>query len=150
MNTFTDSDTISEEAENDGTNGTIYAHDDLTINGSGTLNINGNYYHGIKAKDDLTIAGGTVNITAAQDGIHVNNDFAAGGAVITVTAGDDGIHADDSIYIESGAITIDKCYEGFEASTIEVAGGDIIVYPSDDGFNANGKSVRQGVSPVRR
>lgn len=145
VNTFTDSDSISEEAENDGTNGTIYAHDDLTINGSGTLNINGNYYHGIKAKDDLTITGGTINITAAQDGIHVNNDFATAGATITVTTGDDGIHADDGIYIESGTITIDKCYEGIEASTIEVAGGDITIYPSDDGFNANGIDSSMGM-----
>ena len=145
VNTFTDSDSISEEAENDGTNGTIYAHDDLTINGSGTLNINGNYYHGIKAKDDLTITGGTINISAAQDGIHVNNDFATANAVIGITSGDDGIHADDSVYIESGTLTINECYEGIEASTIEVAGGDITVYPSDDGFNANGIDSSMGM-----
>ncbi len=145
VNVFTGGESVSDEAEEDGTNGVIYAHDDLTINGSGTLTINGSYYHGIKAKDDLTIAGGVISITVPQDGIHVNNDFSFANATLTISAGDDGIHADEDIYVESGTVLINECYEGMEASTIEIAGGDVTVYPDDDGFNANGVDSMMGM-----
>ena len=47
-----------------GRNGAIFARDDLTINGSGSLTVTGAYHHGISAKDDLVITGGTVAVSA--------------------------------------------------------------------------------------
>ena len=52
---------FSDSAVADGTGGTIFAHDDLTINGSGSLTIVSGYKHGIDANDDLVITGGTIN-----------------------------------------------------------------------------------------
>ena len=142
-NTLTSGAEYSEEAIEDGTGGTIYAHDDLTINGTGSLAIEASYQHGIEANDDLTITGGTITITAPQDGINVNESFHYKDAALTIESGDDGIHAGADVYIESGAINIDKCYEGIEGLTIEVAGGDVTVYAEDDGLNANGTIAGQ-------
>ena len=132
--------TYSETALDDNTGGVIFAHDDLTINGSGSLAIVANYKHGVDANDDLKITGGTITITCPQDGLHVNDSFRLANASLTIAAGDDAIHSDTDIYIESGTLLITECYEGVEAPVIEVAGGDILIYPTDDGFNANGGS----------
>lgn len=143
-NTFTSGDTYSEEALADNTGGTIYAHDDLTINGTGNLTITAGYKHGIDANDSLVITGGNITITAPQDGIHVNDGFSFTSAHLTIDSGDDGIHSDTFIYTESGVILVNSCYEGLEAKTIDIAGGDITIYPTDDGINANGDTTTNG------
>ena len=128
----------SEAALADGTSGVIYAHDDLTINGRGSLTLTAGYRHGITAKDDLTITGGTLTITAPQDGLHVNDTFCLTGAALTITAGDDAIHADSEIDILGGSLMISDCYEGLEAVVIRMYDGDVTIYARDDGLNANG------------
>ena len=143
-NTFTSCDTYSEEALADNTGGAIYAHDDLTINGTGNLTITAGYKHGIDANDSLVITGGNISITAPQDGIHVNDGFSFTSANLTIDAGDDGIHSDTFIYTEGGTILVNSCYEGLEAKTIDIAGGDITIYPTDDGINANGGATTNG------
>ncbi len=137
-NRFTSGADYSAAALEDGTGGAIFAHDDLTINGSGSLTVTANYKHGIDANDSLVVTGGTITVTAPQDGIHVNDSFRFRGADLTVRAGDDAIHSDGELYVESGTILIPECYEGLEAVTVHIAGGDVTVYPSDDGINANG------------
>jgi len=130
----------SAEAIEDGTGGTIYAHDDLTINGSGTLGIVAEYKHGIECNDSLTVTGGIISITAPQDGIQVNDDFNFTGARLTMEVGDDAIHSDTAINIDGGIILISDCYEGLESPQINVTDGEITIWPEDDGFNANGGS----------
>ena len=130
----------SEAALAGKTGGTIFARDDLTINGGGSLTVVANYKHGVDANDDLVIAGGTVSVTAPRDGLHVNDSFRMREASVSIAAGDDGVHSDTDIYIESGTLLISSCYEGIEALRVEIAGGDITIYPTDDGINANGGS----------
>ena len=140
-NTLSGGDTYSEAAINDGAEAVIFSHDDLTINGSGSLTITADYKHGIKANDDLAIAGGTVNITAKQDALHVNEDAALVNTGLTITAGDDAVTTEGTIHIDNSDILINECYEGLEAENINVYSGNIEIYPSDDGFNAAGGST---------
>ena len=130
----------SAEALADNAGGTIYAHDDLTINGSGKLTVLSPGKHGIDANDELVITGGVISIEAAEDAIHANEGVRLQGMELTVTAGDDGIHCDTGIVIAGGTIFMPSCYEGIEAKTIEIWDGEITIYPEDDGFNANGSS----------
>ncbi|MBR1477469.1 MAG: carbohydrate-binding domain-containing protein [Lachnospiraceae bacterium] len=138
VNTVTTGSEYSDSALTDNVNAAIYTHDDLTVNGSGSLDIKAGYYHGIKAKDDFVITGGTITIECPADAVHVNDDFKFANAALTIDAGDDAIHSDTGIYVESGEILINTCYEGLEALIINIAGGDITMYPTDDGLNANG------------
>ena len=189
QNILTSGSSYSTEALNDGTDGAIFAHDDLTINGSGSLTVTAQYRHGIAANDDLVITGGTIAVTAEADAIHANDslrikeasitveagddglvtsneeengyfyiesgtlditasddaihttgDITIAAGSVTIDAGDDGIHSDSNVYISDGSILIEDCYEGIEALNIDVSGGDITIYPHDDGFNANGGS----------
>ena len=143
-NSFSSGTVYYEEALADNTGGTIFSHDDLTINGSGSLSITAGYKHGIDVNDSLVITGGNITITAPRDGIHVSDSLRFMEASLTIDAGDDAVHSDDELYIESGTVLINSCYEGFEAVTIDITGGNITMYPTDDGINANGGSSTMG------
>lgn len=146
-NAVTSGETYSETALADKTDGAIFSHDDLTINGTGSLTVTAAYKHGIAANDSLRITGGTITVTAPADTIHVNDSLNITGASLTLTAGDDAIHSDTSIAILGGSITVNTCYEGIEALEILVEDGDITVTATDDGINACGTETSDGSLP---
>ena len=142
----------------------IFAKTDLTINGTGSLEISSTA-HGIAGKDDITITGGVITIESEKDGIQANDSVAIQNATVDITCGKDGIQADNdddqtkgSIYISSGNITINAgddgitatstlqidsgtlnimgSYEGLEGQNITINGGDISIASSDDAINA--------------
>ena len=93
---------------------------------------------GIKAKTDLNITGGTININSADDALHSNSNLTISGGNLTIATGDDGVHSDTSLTIAGGDTNVTTAYEGIEAQTITVNDGTIHVKTSDDGFNASG------------
>ena len=146
-NTVTSGENYSEAALADKTDGAIFAHDDLTINGSGALTVTAAYKHGIAANDSLRITGGTITVTAPSDTIHVNDALHITGAAITLSAGDDAIHSDTAITILGGQITVNTCYEGIEAPEILIEDGAVTVTSTDDGINACGTQTSDGSLP---
>ena len=123
------------------TDGVIYSKDDLSFNGSGTLNVTGEYKHGIVCNDDLSLVDVNMNITAPQDTVHVNDSVKIKDVSLNLTAGDDGITVSnddetDYLYVVSGTILINECYEGLEATDITIDDGDITIYPTDDALNS--------------
>ena len=141
LNTVTGGDEYSESAIEDGAEAVIFSHDDLTINGTGSLEVKGGYKHGIKANDDFVLTQGTLTITAGEDGIHVNEDVALVDTKLTINAGDDAVTTEGTINVDNADILINECYEGLEAENINVYSGNIEIYPTDDGFNAAGGST---------
>ena len=143
VNTLTSGSTYSDTALQDGTDGAIFAHDDLTINGSGSLSVTAEYRHGIAANDDLVITGGTITIKAAADAIHANDSVCIKEAQITVDAGDDGIvtaneEENGYMYIESGTIDITSVGDGIHTTgDITIAGGSITIAAGDDGIHSD-------------
>lgn len=146
-NTVTSGETYSEAALADKTDGAIFAHDDLTINGSGALTVTAAYKHGIAANDSLRITGGKITVTAPADTIHVNDSLHITGADITLSAGDDAIHSDTSVAILGGSITVNTCCEGIEAPEILVEDGAVTITSTDDGINACGTETSDGSLP---
>ena len=167
-NSLSDSSSNSDEKAN----AALFSKVDLTINGSGTLTVDGKKNNGIKANDTLHITGGTYNITAVGDAFNVNDELNITGTTmtidakedgvkvdndddmtvgnmylanntITVTAGDDGIHASGNLVIDSGTYTVKNSTEGIEGKGITINGGDINVYATDDGVNAANKNAQQ-------
>jgi len=143
-NIFTSGNQYSGEAVENGINAVIYAKDDLTVNGSGSLTVSGGWKHGIKANDDLVITGGVIRVTADGDAIHVNDSFRITGAALDLTAGDEGIDVDGDeeetagsesgyLYIESGTISIDAQGDGIHAAgDITIDGGEITLHTGKD------------------
>ncbi|MBR4719050.1 MAG: carbohydrate-binding domain-containing protein [Lachnospiraceae bacterium] len=136
-NTVSGGDGYSDREVSDSIGAAVFSHDDLTINGSGTLIVNAGYRHGIKANDDLAIAGCNVFVTSLQDAVHVNEDVAIVNAMLTINAGDDAVTTEGTIYVDNSDILVNKCNEGLEARHINVYSGNIEIYPKDDGFNAS-------------
>lgn len=104
---------------------------------------------GIKADSEINISGFTININSTDDGIHANSDsgvletgedgkgtIVINGGTITISSGDDGMHADKQLDANDGYINIVTSYEGLEAITINLNGGKVYVYATDDGINA--------------
>lgn len=158
---------LAESPADDVPDAAIYSKDDLVIGGNGSLVIEGNAWQGIVSKDTLTIAGGTIQVTATEDGIvgkdqlailggtltivagadalKSNNDtdvskglILIAGGTLDITAGDDGIHAETYLQIDDGQVEIQQSYEGLESQQIVINGGDIKVLSTDDGINAAG------------
>ena len=147
----------------------IFSKDDLTLNGSGTLEINSPGGHGIAGKDEVTITGGTYRITAEghaisgkdsiavsggsfdltanKDGLHAENDdddtlgniYITGGDFV-IRVDDDGVHATYELRIDGGSFEIDAA-EGLEATLIRINDGSISIRAGDDGINAARKST---------
>lgn len=145
--TVTSGETYSAAALADKTDGAIFSHDDLTINGSGALTVTAAYKHGIAANDSLRIAGGTITVTAPSDTIHVNDSLHITGASLTLSAGDDALRCDTSIAILGGGITVNSCSEGIESPEILIEDGNITVTSTDDGINACGTETADGSLP---
>ena len=130
-NSFTGGETYSDPAIIEEHFGAIFTKEDLTINGKGSLTVTSGYRHGIEAKDDLVITGGTIKVNAAADGLRANDSMRIREADITVTAGDDGLminQGDGYLYIESGRIYIDCGDDPINSvKTPIIEGGEIII-----------------------
>ncbi len=142
-NTLSSGAAYSDDSLDSKIDGTVYSRDDLTVNGGGSLTVTAEYSHGIVCNDDFVMTGGTVTITAAQDGVHANDSVRLCNMDLTVTAGDDGVTVSNDgntayFYIESGNLSIPACCEGVEAINVTVAGGKLDIVSTDDGINANG------------
>ncbi len=143
----------------------IFSKSDLTLNGTGTLNIVSANGNGISSKDDLVITGGVLNVKSSEDGLEANDAILINGGTMTIesgndglqskndddptlgyirivsgtlniTAGDDGIRGNSYVQIDGGSVNIISSVEGIEANVITINDGDIKVYASDDGINA--------------
>ena len=151
---------------------TLFSNDPLEIFGDGTLNVTGNYKHGITSDDNLIIHGGTINILSTiSDGIHANDNITIFGGTITMnnigsdgieneglkgplevwggtfslTVADDGLVSLGSLIINGGTIDIPYGYEGIESKNIiTINGGTISANVSDDALNATNNITLNG------
>ncbi|MGM7723716.1 carbohydrate-binding domain-containing protein [Metabacillus sp. Hm71] len=113
---------VYEDGETDEPEAAIFSKDDLTINGSGKLNVTGNFKDGITSRDDLKITGGTIEVTSADDGFVGRDLLAVKDAAISVTATGDGLKASNdedeskgNIVLESGSVTVQAKGDGIQA-----------------------------------
>ncbi len=167
VNTLSNGGSFTQTDDNN-VDGVIFSKDDLTLNGSGTLTVTSPAGHGIVGKDEVTITGGSYQITADGHAIAGKDSIAIAGGSFVLQAGKDGLHAENSddetkgsLYIADGSFTITvsddavhaetllqidgasfsiTAAEGLEATYIRINGGDIQISASDDGVNAARKS----------
>ncbi|GAA3224933.1 carbohydrate-binding domain-containing protein [Oerskovia jenensis] len=94
---------------------------------------------GIKGDVGVVVGGSaTVDVSAADDGLHSNGAVSVSGGNLSLASGDDGVHADGDLTITGGTLTVSESVEGLEGATITLAGGDVDITASDDGVNAAG------------
>ena len=118
----------NNETKVDTTGACIYAKDDLTIKGEGTLIVKGNYNNGIHTSNDLRVKNGIVTVTAKNNGLKGKESVSISGGTLNITtSGGDGIKsdADDATDLAAGK------------GSIEITGGDITINSKYDGITAN-------------
>ena len=139
-NYFESGSQFSDEALKDNTRGAIFAHDDLAVNGKGTLVVKTGYGHGIDANDDLIIGGGNLKISAVKDGIHVKDSIRIMEATVAITAEDDGIvseNEDGCFYMESGSVNIESEDDAIHTmGDVTLAGGSLYIQSEDDAVHS--------------
>ncbi len=155
VNTLTD----TEGAVEDGGEvaAALFANDDLSINGTGTLIVNGKANHGIHSKADLVIADGEITVSAANDGIKGKNSVLILDGTITSVSGGDGIVStrqdkEDKgwIVIAGGTVTVTAEDKGIQAETdITLQGGEVTVHAGDDGLHGRNVSIHEGLVRVQ-
>lgn len=159
-NTLTDSAQNNDDNypdNEDAENAVIKCKDgsEVTICGSGTLNINAKGKNGIKsgaATDEegdasLTIRDVALTIDApVNDAINAEQQLDIESGTLTISAGDDAIHCDYVMNVGAAgtsgpSITITDCYEGLEAATLNIRSGDIDITAEDDCLNATNSDL---------
>lgn len=152
VSTLSDSATYSMLTD-DEPNAAVFVDCDLTIQGSGTLNVTGSYDHAIRAKDDLTVTGGVLNLSGVDKGLKAKTTLAIGGGSITVTESTEGVEAND-IIVTGGVLDVTATDDGINASspnnwtgaapTVQVRGGTVLVNAAGDGVDSNGTLAVSG------
>ena len=133
----------SAETEEEEADAAIYVKNDLTVNGSGVLNVS-SAGKGLHAKDVLRLVSGDYIITSADDAFNGKDGVAVedGSFAVTITdtAEGKGITSKGDVVLNGGTMNISACSEGIEGLTITVNGGAWYVTSSDDGMNAREKT----------
>ena len=122
VNTLTDGVGYIFDPGDDEPDGTLFARDDLVLQGEGSLVIDANFKNAIAAKDDLTIAGGTYDIVSVGHGIKGKDSLTITGGVISVDAEGDGLKSTNA--------------EGGSKGVINISGGVVDVFAGDEGMQA--------------
>jgi hypothetical protein len=133
------SDTNSYAADADGT-GAIASKADLTIGGTGTLNVQGNATNAISSSDGLVILDGTINVTSVDDGIRGKDYVVVAGGTISIAAEGDAIQSTNEedigrgyFLMTGGDITVTKANKAIDAVTdVMIDGGTIDFTSSGD------------------
>lgn len=99
---------------------------------------------GIKAEGQLVVNDGSFVIDSQDDSLHSNSGLTVNGGTLQLASGDDGIHAGEKAAVAGGSIRISMCYEGIEGNAVEISGGYINLYATDDGINAAGGNDESG------
>lgn len=134
--------------------GAIFAKSDLTMNGGGSLTVECETGHGVVAKDDLKVTGGTYVITAAAKGLEANDSFRMAAGDVTIVSGADGIQVENEdtakgyIYIGGGSLSVQAGGDGVSATgTLLVAGGALELVTGDEttADDASAKGLKSDV-----
>lgn len=122
----------------------IFAKDDLTLNGNGTLTLNTEYGNGITSKNDLVITSGVYHITAKKHGLEGKDSVRIANGEFNMISGKDGIHSENSddatlgfIYIADGTFKVTSETDGIDgAVSVLINDGDFNIISGGGSANA--------------
>ncbi len=117
-NNLIDASTYSNIPDDEDAKATFFSEGQLVFSGTGELNIEGNYKHGIASDDYVRVISGTITVSeAASDAIHTNDYIIVDGGTLNLTADSDGLDCEEGyIIINDGTFYIDTVDDGIVAS----------------------------------
>ncbi|MCC7205839.1 MAG: carbohydrate-binding domain-containing protein [Anaerolineae bacterium] len=90
---------------------------------------------GVKAEEQIVLAGASITIDAADDGVRSEKDLVMNSGALTISAVGKAVHASYNMEINDGEITVLTSDEGLEAGFITINDGTIRITATDDGIN---------------
>ncbi len=109
-------------------NGAIYSKCDVSLTGSGTLNVSGTYNNGVHSTKDLKIKTTTLNAVAINNALKGNDSVTiTSGTILAKSTGGDGIKTEDS----------DVSSKGNQRGKVTITGGRVDIYSWADGIDAS-------------
>lgn len=152
QNTLSAGETFTQLDDNN-IDGAVFSKSDLTLNGLGTLTVDSPAGHGVVSKDDLAIASGTYEITAAGQGLSGKDSVRIADGTFTLTTGKDAIQSDNEedadkgfVYLAGGTFTITAEGDGLSASSwMQV--DDATSTITTGGGSANGETHTSDAAP---
>ena len=118
------SDGTEYQTDDDTPDAALFSKDDLVINGSGSLTVQGNYKHGIAGNDDLVITGGRLTVNSLSHALRGKDSVAILDGTFVLTSQKDGIQASNTedstkgwVQIDGGNFTIQSSGDGIQAET---------------------------------
>lgn len=117
----------------------------LTVTGQGSLDIANATVYGIFASQELIVDAGTLNITSSGSGLYAKHETDANLANVTInggtlnitagqTEGATGIFAGNHLTVNNGTITVSSAFEAYVGKHIIVNGGTSNLTSTDDGI----------------
>ena len=137
--------------------GAVFSKDDLTINGSGRLKVEGNYMHGIVSKDSLKVTGGIIEVTAEEDGIRGRDEVCIHDGKISIYAKGDAIKSNNdeeddrgNVSIDGGEIKIeDTASQGIDGyNVVQILGGTVNITSENEGIQGEKIYMKSGTLTV--
>ena len=122
-------------AEDEEPNACLYSKADLTIQGSGSLTVEGNYNNGVTSKDTLTIVDATLDVTAVNHGVNGKDSNDIRNAAVTVKSGGDAVRSSNDtdsslgwVRVTDSTLELVSGEDGIQAETVlELNGGNYTV-----------------------
>ncbi|MCL2094491.1 MAG: carbohydrate-binding domain-containing protein [Treponema sp.] len=132
------------QGRNDDHNAAIYSQHDIQISGGGTLRVEGNYHHGIRSQDILTIHGGNIEVRSLGDALRGRDAIIIHQGNFSLHAEGDGLQSNNPNGGEAGQITIyggvfeiQAGNDGIQAeSSLTIYGGDFSILAGGGSANA--------------
>lgn len=101
-------------------NACLFSDCDLTISGSGSLKINGNYNNGIGCQDNLSIKDGDITVSAANNAVKGSR----------------------SVMVEDGNLTVDQAVNGIITESIRDSEGFILISGGNFSVTCSGDALK--------
>lgn len=152
VNSLSDGQSYEYKDGNTKVDATLFSRADITFNGEGTLNVNGNAKHGICSKDDLVFTGGTYNVKCENVALNGKDCVKISNGNYILNAGSDGIRSDNEedadrgyVYIGGGTYDITSGNDGIQAQTVLKIDGGSFTFKCGGG-SANASTVNGNVN----
>jgi len=129
VNTFSTTGSF-EKTDDNNVDAAIFSKGDITVKGTGTLDVACIDGHGIVSKDELKIESGTVNVNAGRHGINGKDSLTILGGTVNVVAGKSALRSNNeeagfgNVQINGGTLTLCGGTNVIKAvGTVTVSGG---------------------------
>lgn len=129
--------TILSDHANSSVNGAFYAAGNLTVGGSGVMQVTGNGKHGLAVGGNLTMNSGQLTVLDADsDGIHCDALTLYDGSIVITQSGSDGIDCSNDCAINGGQVSVTSTaydVKGIKAGgLLTMTGGEMSLTVSGD------------------